>query len=134
MTQIAQKRDRYYGPMIIAGSRTFPRERCMTHLRDIFEARPLPSVIVSGCAAGPDSFGIEWAEQRGLHVVRFPADWKKHGKRAGILRNVLMAEYAKERAGELMAFWDGESRGTAHMIEACERIGVPTAILIHRLP
>lgn len=119
----------HVGPMIIAGSRGFPRDVCLAHLRKLFDSRPLPSHVVSGCASGPDSFGIEWAESRGLYVQRFPADWKRHGKRAGILRNVLMAEHVKERGGELLAFWTAESRGTAHMIQACERIGVPVSVV-----
>ena len=43
----------------------------------------------------------------------YPAQWKKFGKRAGYRRNEQMAEVADA----LIAFWDGSSRGTKHMID-----------------
>ena len=45
-----------------------------------------------------------------------PADWDLDGKSAGFKRNVKMAEYADA----LVAFWDGESKGTKHMIETAK--------------
>ena len=42
----------------------------------------------------------------------FPAQWERYGKRAGPIRNAAMAKYADYG----VALWDGESRGTAHMI------------------
>jgi hypothetical protein len=69
--------------------------------------------VVSGCARGADQLGERWADERGYPVKRFPADWHKHGKRAGYLRNEEMAGYATH----LVAFWDGRSRGTKHMID-----------------
>jgi alkanesulfonate monooxygenase SsuD/methylene tetrahydromethanopterin reductase-like flavin-dependent oxidoreductase (luciferase family) len=57
--------------------------------------------------------GLKWAEQLGVKVARFPADWDTYGKRAGYLRNEQMAEYADA----LFAIWDGESKGTKHMID-----------------
>lgn len=69
--------------------------------------------IVSGCARGPDSIGLELAKEYGWKTKEFPADWDKHGKYAGFKRNIEMAEYSNA----LLAFWDFKSRGTRHMIE-----------------
>ena len=69
--------------------------------------------VVCGCAKGADKLGACFAHDKGLRVHSYPANWTKHGKRAGILRNVDMAQ----NADCLIAFWDGESRGTKHMIE-----------------
>lgn len=77
------------------------------------------SQVLSGTARGVDRLGERWAEENGVPVRKCPADWSKHGKRAGILRNVFMAE----EADALIAIWDGKSRGTGHMItvaEVCE--------------
>lgn len=69
--------------------------------------------IVSGDARGADSLGVQYANKRGLAVKHFPADWNRFGKSAGYKRNAQMADYADA----LYAFWDGKSKGTAHMIE-----------------
>lgn len=74
------------------------------------------SEVVCGMAAGADFLGRYWAQINHIPVKEFPADWKKHGRRAGYVRNREMAKYADA----LIAIWDGESRGTAHMIRICE--------------
>ncbi|MFD1444284.1 hypothetical protein [Thermoactinomyces vulgaris] len=57
---------------------------------------------------------------RGHKIARYPAEWKKYGKKAGPLRNAKMAE----NADALVAFWDGKSRGTKDMIETAKRRGL----------
>lgn len=69
--------------------------------------------VVSGLCRGPDLWGKEWAIVRKIPCKEFPADWNTHGKKAGILRNIEMADYADA----LLAFWDFKSSGTAHMIK-----------------
>lgn len=71
-------------------------------------------VIVSGCARGADTLGMRYASENIFDVDKYPADWDKYGKKAGYMRNVEMAA--------LIAFWDGKSKGTKHMIDiATER-------------
>lgn len=72
-----------------------------------------PTVIVSGCARGADTLGINWAIDNFTPVDKYPADWDRYGKSAGYKRNVQMAE----NADMLIAFWDGKSKGTKHMID-----------------
>jgi hypothetical protein len=52
--------------------------------------------VVSGCATGVDTLGERWAEENGVPVKRFPADWNKYGKAAGGMRNGDMAVYARD--------------------------------------
>jgi hypothetical protein len=42
--------------------------------------------VVSG-TPGVDALGEQWAERHGIPVTRFPADWKRYGRRAGPTRN-----------------------------------------------
>lgn len=70
-------------------------------------------VIVSGAARGADKLGERYAKERGYEIDSHPADWEKHGKSAGYIRNKEMAQCSDA----LMAFWDGKSRGTKHMID-----------------
>jgi len=84
--------------------------------------------IVSGAAKGADTLGEQFANEFGLAIKRFPANWNKHGNAAGPIRNKQMAEYAvckdNPGTGMLIAFWDGRSRGTKSMIELAERYGL----------
>ncbi len=76
--------------------------------------------IVSGGAKGVDSLGEAIAHRLGLPIKTFIPDWNKHGKKAGLLRNIEMAEYADA----LIAVWDGKSSGTKHMIEIAKAKGL----------
>lgn len=79
-----------------------------------------PSSVVSGTAIGADRLGEVWAIRNAVPLERCPANWDAHGKRAGYLRNALMASMADA----LIALWDGESRGTQHMINLARRSGL----------
>ena len=68
--------------------------------------------IISGCAKGADSLGIRLAKELNIQCKLFPANWTAYGKSAGYKRNVEMAD----NADALVAFWDGKSKGTMHMI------------------
>lgn len=65
---------------------------------------------------GADYLGELYAKTRGIQLNRFPADWGKHGKAAGPIRNKEMAEYATH----LVAFPSKTSRGTKNMIKLAE--------------
>jgi hypothetical protein len=58
-------------------------------------------------------------------VKEFYAQWNQHGKRAGYLRNKDMAEYATH----CVCFWDGESKGTEHMIKLSKENELPTKVV-----
>jgi hypothetical protein len=72
--------------------------------------------IVSGGARGVDKLGEQYARSRCIPYKIFPADWERYGKNAGYIRNTEMAKYADSG----LALWDGQSRGTAHMIRQME--------------
>ena len=70
-------------------------------------------VVSGGCFRGVDLLGERWAKARKIPIAPFPADWLKHGRAAGPIRNSEMARYADA----LIALWDGESTGTKDMID-----------------
>jgi hypothetical protein len=72
-----------------------------------------------------DTVGERWAEGRNQKLTRFPANWDKYRKAAGIIRNEEMAAYADG----LIAFWDGESRGTKHMIDTMRKLKKPVVVV-----
>jgi hypothetical protein len=111
--------------VIIAGGRDFKDYEKLKNICDIaFKSYPQVE-IVSGTAHGADLLGEQYANDRGHLIKRFPADWDNYGKGAGFRRNVEMAEYA----GALLAFWDGSSRGTQHMINTAKKKGLKIKII-----
>jgi hypothetical protein len=108
---------------IIAGSRNFEDLLKMTEeLNDIdFEI----TEVISGDARGADRTGEAWAKINNIPIKKMPADWDRYGRSAGYIRNEDMAKCAEV----LIAFWDGESRGTKHMIDIAERLCLKVMIV-----
>ena len=74
--------------------------------------------IVSGGCRGVDKFGEQYAKARVLPAKVFRADWKKHGKAAGPIRNRQMAEYA-----DCAVLFPG-GRGTSSMFSEAKKAGI----------
>lgn len=116
--------------LAIVGSRTFTdyarfRTEVARYCWDAFAEKDEPREIVSGGASGTDAMAERYAAERGWPLAVFPADWKTWGKAAGILRNRDIVRHADR----VIAFWDGQSRGTAHTIETARREGVPCCVV-----
>jgi len=103
---------------IIAGGRNITNYSLV--LSALRESEFIPTEIVSGIAPGVDTLAIQYARENNLPLREFHADWNKHKKAAGPIRNRQMAEYADA----LIAIWDGESRGTKNMIEEATKRGL----------
>lgn len=113
--------------VIIAGSRTFNDYDLLERTIDnLFGNQDIE--IVSGCANGADKLGERYAKEYGIKVYFFPADWQQHGKKAGFIRNHEMAMVSQH----LVAFWDGESRGTKMMIDLAKKNGLKTDVIIYK--
>ena len=97
--------------VIIAGSRNI---NSLSEIRHAIESSEYNiTEIISGGARGVDQLGELYALQEHIKMKRFPANWDLYGKSAGYKRNEQMAEYADA----LIAIWDGDSKGTKHMID-----------------
>lgn len=108
--------------LIIAGSRNFQDyEKLKAGVENL--TFPITEVI-SGNARGADQMGEWWAQQKEIQVRVFPANWSQHGKAAGYIRNKEMAN----QADALIAFWDGKSKGTKHMIDIALDKGLTTVV------
>ena len=81
----------------------------------------VPTLIISGCAAGADKAGERWAQLHGIEIKKFPANWAFYGKRAGFVRN---AEMVRE-CDVGIAFWDGISEGSKNTIQLLFNAGKP---------
>ena len=103
--------------VIIAGSRDFDDYEVLCKYCDFLLQSQTDIEIVSGTARGADQLGEKYATERGYKITKFPADWDKLGKAAGYIRNEEMAKYADA----LIAFWNGNSKGTEHMINLANK-------------
>lgn len=79
-----------------------------------------PIELLHGDARGVDRYVAQQARQRGIKVRAFPADWNKHGKAAGPLRNRQMLQ----QAHALIAFLQESGPGTASAIRIAEDLGI----------
>jgi len=109
--------------LIIAGSRGITSQTLVNRI--VAEALKFwedgdPEVVLSGGARGVDFCGEVWAGNRNIEVEVYHADWARHGRKAGYLRNVSMAE----NASCLLAVWDYASKGTKHMIDIANERGL----------
>lgn len=88
----------------------------------------LPAVhIIAGGAKGADTSAIYWAVINGCPFTEYPADWDKHGKAAGPIRNQQMLDEAKPDL--VVAFLVPNSRGTKDMIARAEKARVPVTVI-----
>ena len=106
--------------VIIAGGRDFNDYELLKDKCDKILNSQIEITIVSGGANGADYLGEKYAKEREYELIIFPADWNKYGKSAGPIRNTQMAE----NSDALIAFWDGKSKGTQHMINLAEKKGL----------
>lgn len=82
------------------------------------------SEIVSGEAKGIDRCAETFSYDLHCKFTEFPADWDKHGRAAGPIRNKEMAEYGDA----LLVIWDGDltrNSGSRNMRELMLRAGKP---------
>ena len=81
--------------------------------------------IVSGGARGIDSDARAYAQAHGIPLKEFLPDYKRFGRGAPLKRNLEIIAYADL----VLAFWDGQSRGTKYVIDHCGELGVPVRII-----
>jgi hypothetical protein len=114
--------------LVVAGGRRFGNYVMVKKWLDkVLKIHP-NLVIVSGNAKGADSLGERWADENNLPCEKYPADWNKHGKRAGYIRNTEMAEIADA----VIVFWDGSSKGTANMVKIAKELNIPVKVVRYK--
>lgn len=106
-----------YDRLLVCGGRDFKNENLVW--KKLVELSP--RVVIHGGARGTDMLADVAARGLGIQVEIYKANWDKHGKSAGPIRNVEMLKNGKPDA--VLAFPGG--KGTAHMMMIAEKAGVP---------
>lgn len=97
------------------------------------ELRKLPegTIIIHGAARGADTCADIVAKSLGFTVKSYPAEWNKHGKAAGPIRNLQMLKENPDIALVLAFHSDIESsKGTKHMKKSAEKAGIEVRVFI----
>ena len=81
--------------------------------------------IVSGGAKGIDSIAASYARQHGIPLTEFLPDYQRYKRGAPLKRNQQIANYADE----VLAFWDGQSRGTLFTVNLFKQQGKNVTVI-----
>lgn len=111
--------------VLICGDRNWSDAK---RIIDRIGSLPQGTVIIAGAASGADTIAAE--EGRAMHyeVIEFPADWKKHGRAAGPIRNRQMLD---QKPDLVIAFHPNlaKSLGTADTVREAKRRGIPVEVI-----
>lgn len=114
---------------LVVGSRDFNDYQTMCNILDYLLQNHKEVTIVSGGARGADSLAETYALGHNHRLKVFKADWKCHGKKAGYLRNEEMHKFISQYENRgVVAFWNGNSKGTAHNFELSIKYNNPIKI------
>lgn len=105
----------------VVGSREY---RDLAEVRQFVWEQERNTVIVSGGASGVDTEAVSEARRLGMEYEVHLPDRAVHGRSAGIIRNRAIVN----AADEVVAFWDGKSRGTKSTIDFAKAAGKPVRV------
>jgi YspA, cpYpsA-related SLOG family len=106
--------------VLVCGGRNYGDYWTVREVLDGFHASCPVALLIEGGALGADRFARKWAQDRGVPVATFEADWSL-GRSAGPMRNRRMLVDGKPH--HVIAFPGG--RGTENMVLQAKRAGVP---------
>lgn len=86
---------------------------------------PVDCMIIHGDCRGADKISGYLANKRGMAVFPYKADWYKHGKAAGPIRNQEMLDFFEPKM--VIAFHSNivNSKGTKDMLNRAHKCGLP---------
>lgn len=106
--------------VLVTGGREFSDAKVIHDLLSMVHKETPLTTLIHGNAKGVDRICGEWAEDNGIEVISCPANWKRHGRAAGMIRNQQML---KDHTPDLLVAFPG-GPGTANMIERARLAGI----------
>jgi YspA, cpYpsA-related SLOG family len=106
--------------VLVCGGRDYAEAIRLYHVLDMIDIERGIDVVIHGASSGADKLAGEWAESRGKACRVEFADWARHGRAAGPIRNQKLID---EHNPELVIAFPG-SRGTADMIRRAKKAGI----------
>ena len=119
--------------LLVCGSRTLDDkvdyiEMCLNKVSNFTKI----DCIISGMAKGADIIAYNWAINNSIETLKFHADWNKHGRAAGHIRNIKMLDEGKPT--HVICFMDcrqnpNGTNGSKHMIDIASKANVPVKVI-----
>lgn len=106
--------------VLVCGGRHYSDTERVFDVLNSYDADRNFTGLIQGGAPGADDAARRWAEIGCLELLNFPANWRKHGKAAGPMRNQRMIDEGKPDL--VIAFPGG--RGTADMVRRAKEAGI----------
>lgn len=106
--------------VLVCGGRDFSDIETLDRVLGELHAEKPVAVMIHGAAKGADTLAGAWAKRHGVPTLEFAADWQRHGRSAGPVRNRQMLDIGKP---DLVVAFAGQ-RGTTNMIEQARDAGV----------
>lgn len=115
--------------VLICGDRNWKDFPVILHRLSNVAALKGVEVVIEGEASGADTLGRIAAQQMGIPVLKFPAQWGKYGKAAGPVRNQQMLDEGKPTL--VLAFHPflQNSKGTLDMVSRARNADIPTEVI-----
>jgi hypothetical protein len=98
--------------VLVCGSRKYSDYSFLSSVLDTLNRDNDITLIIHGAASGADSLADRWAGTNNIPVRAFPADWVRHGRAAGPLRNKKMLD---EGQPDVVIAFPGH-KGTRNMV------------------
>ena len=99
--------------ILICGDRNY---KDWMQVREYLDTVSRTAIIIHGGARGADSIAGNLAIYLNMKVIKYPADWDKYGRAAGVLRNQQMLD---EGHPDLVVYFHKDlenSKGTKDMV------------------
>lgn len=106
--------------ILVCGGRAYNNQPVVFAALDTLHTIKPISLLINGGATGADSISSRWAHWANVEYIIYRAEWNRHGKRAGFVRNQLMLDQNLEL---VVAFPGGN--GTYDMIGRATHKGTP---------
>ena len=106
----------------VVGSRRFADYDLM---KKVLDAHGKVDLIYSGGAMGADTLAQRYAKENGIVITIFYPKYDTYGKKAPLVRNVLIAQVCDE----MIAFPMWDSSGTSHVINKGFQLGKKVYII-----
>ena len=111
--------------VVVCGDRNWSNESIIC---ERLHRLPPDTIIIQGECDGADTLAMHLAREIGLDVVGFYANWTRHDKAAGPIRNIRMLN---TKPSLVLAFHDDldRSKGTKHIVGEARKRGIKVEVI-----
>lgn len=126
--------------VLVTGSRDWDKPEAITKALDLMHTAMVSTnveregekelywftLVHGACPTGADKIADDWGKEKGVRIERHKADWQKHGKAAGPIRNQEMVDSAPL---VVLGFPKGKSKGTRGCLDMAEKANLMVYVL-----